>query len=92
MSSEQTGPRYVKHELKIWPEYFDDVQSGEKGFDVRKDDRPFEVGNILLLREFNPNTEEYTGREMAKRIRYILRESEFAGVAPGFCILGLHNL
>ena len=37
----------TQHELKILPEYFVAVRDGIKKFEVRKDDRPFEVGDIL---------------------------------------------
>lgn len=82
--------RHVKHELKIWPQFFDDVRSGEKSFDVRFGDRGFEVGNILFLRELVKETGEYTGRETVKRIRFILRD--FPGLEAGYIVLGLHNL
>lgn len=42
------------HELKIWPEFFDAVDSGKKKFDVRKNDRGFKEGDVLVLREFEP--------------------------------------
>jgi len=42
------------HELKTWPEYFKDVKSGKKSFEIRKDDRDFNKGDVLLLREFKP--------------------------------------
>lgn len=44
------------HELKVWPEYFDALASGEKSFEFRKDDREprFAVGDVLRLREYHP--------------------------------------
>jgi ASC-1-like (ASCH) protein len=43
----------VDHELKILPEYFEAVRSGEKRFELRKNDRNFKVGDWVGLREFN---------------------------------------
>jgi hypothetical protein len=43
-----------KHELKTWPKYFKAVQKGEKTFELRKNDRDFKKGDILILREFVP--------------------------------------
>lgn len=42
------------HELKTWPQYFHAIKEGIKTFEVRKADRDFNVGDILLLREFIP--------------------------------------
>lgn len=44
------------HELKTWPPYFDDVASGVKTVELRReDDRNFEVGDTLILREWDPS-------------------------------------
>jgi len=42
------------HELKIWPEFYHAVLSGEKTFELRKNDRDFHVGDVLHLKEFIP--------------------------------------
>lgn len=47
----------MTHELKIWPEFFQPVLKREKNFEVRRDDdRDFQVGDILHLREWAPCT------------------------------------
>jgi hypothetical protein len=51
------------HELKTWPPYYSAVVNGHKGFEYRKNDRDFSVGDHLNLREWNPDTQEYTGRD-----------------------------
>jgi ASC-1-like (ASCH) protein len=61
----------VKHRLKIWPEYFEAVLSGKKTFEIRKNDRGFRVNDLLLLQEYSPKTEEYTGRELLVQVTYI---------------------
>jgi ASC-1-like (ASCH) protein len=61
----------VKHRLKTWPEYFEAVLSGKKTFEIRKNDRGFQVNDLLLLQEYNPKTEEYTGRELLVEVTYI---------------------
>jgi ASC-1-like (ASCH) protein len=61
----------VKHRLKTWSEYFEAVLSGKKTFEIRKNDRGFQVNDLLLLQEYNPKTEEYTGRELLVEVTYI---------------------
>jgi len=45
----------MKHELKIWPQYYQAVKDGSKTFEVRKNDRGFQKDDLIVLREFNPN-------------------------------------
>ncbi len=37
------------HELKLDIKYFDDVKNGKKNFEIRKNDRNYQVGDILEL-------------------------------------------
>ena len=59
----------MTHELKILPKWFNDVAAGVKNFEVRRNDRPFAVGDKLLLKEWERG--KYTGREIMKEIIYI---------------------
>ena len=60
---------------KIWPEYYDLVASGKKKFELRLADFKVKEGDTLLLEEWDPNTKEYTGRRLEKKVGYILRFS-----------------
>jgi hypothetical protein len=42
------------HDLKSWPLPFMRVRDGVKRFEVRKNDRNFKSGDVVLLREFVP--------------------------------------
>lgn len=81
------------HHLKTWPPYFNAIQSTEKKFELREDDRNFQVGDTLVLREWDPNvyvacSGNYTGREIAALVTYILR-GESWGLAPNKCIMSI---
>lgn len=53
---------------KIWPEYFDDILSGKKKFELRLNDFKVEEGDTMILEEWNPKTESYTGRKTEKKV------------------------
>lgn len=59
------------HSLKIWPEFFQSLKTGKKTWEVRKNDRNFEVGDHLLLREWDTEIGTYTGPFAARVITYV---------------------
>jgi hypothetical protein len=65
-----------KIEKKAWPELFNKVKSGEKKFDVRLNDFNCKVGDILVLREWDPKTKKYTGNVLKKKISFIITTKE----------------
>lgn len=73
------------HELKIDHVYYEASRDGLKTFEIRKNDRDFENGDILILREWDET--HYTGREHYKMITYILQSDEF--LQPGYVCLSL---
>lgn len=78
------------HELKTWPGPFQDMTLGLKEFEVRKNDRNYQPGEILLLKEWHPHT-GYTGREIEAHIKYILTGGQF-GIQEGYVVLGLCSI
>ena len=78
------------HELKIWPACFAAVQAGTKPFDVRENDRNFQIGDLLVLREFEPETEQYTGPALTRWVSYVLHGG--FGLQPNWCVLGFSEL
>lgn len=56
---------------KVRPEYFEKILSGSKTFELRLDDFEIHEGDTLLLREWDPRTKEYTGRELSKKVGFI---------------------
>lgn len=76
----------MQHELKIYPNFFNAIASGKKLFEIRKNDRDFQVGDVILLRE--RDRIKYSGRSLLVRITYKL-DDEFIGLAPGYTALGI---
>jgi hypothetical protein len=60
-----------KHELKSWVGLFEPLLTGAKTHDIRVMDRDFQVGDICLVREWEPIKREYTGRQLYYEITYI---------------------
>jgi len=80
------------HSLKILSEYFNDVKKGIKTFEVRKNDRDYKVGDILILKEWIPGENSieghYTNKNIRKKIVYILEGGKF-GLDNDYVILGI---
>lgn len=77
----------VEHDLKIWPPYFQAVATGLKPWEFRVNDRNYRVGDVLLLREWNPRVQTYTGRFCRRVVTFILPGG--FGVPAGHVIMSL---
>lgn len=82
----------VEHELKTWPEYYEAVVDGSKPFELRKNDRKFFVGDRLRLREYDPQTDLYTGRWCCVVVTYVMRDVERWGLPADMCVMGIRPL
>ena len=80
----------MKHLLKILPEYFEEVVKGTKTFEVRKNDRGFEIGDILILAEYSIPIQSFTGRVIEKKVTYIFKGGSF-GVDKEFVVMSFQN-
>lgn len=84
------------HILKIDPAWYEPLRSGAKPYELRRDDRAYEAGDILLLRETVHSATEmqegaelaYTGRSLVKMVRHVLR-GPLPGITDGHVILSL---
>ncbi len=87
------------HSLKTWPGPFSAVLDGTKTFELRQDDRAYAVGDILILKEYDPSKEcsspwlcvcRFSGREIRKLVTYRCAIAEWVPDAPrGWVVLGL---
>jgi len=83
------NPHAKTHHLKTWPEYFKAIKDGIKTFELRKNDRDFKVGDLLVLEEIDePDsfTGKYTGNAISVRVTYIIKGPMF-GLAERWCIM-----
>jgi hypothetical protein len=93
------------HELKVHFDFWFPLERGEKPFEIRYNDRGFQVGDRLVLRPValtngHDDTSDawvyVTGKngtvpELRRRVTYILRPSQHPGLKDGYVILGLAN-
>jgi hypothetical protein len=92
--SDSVRPR-IEHRVKSWPSFFEATLSGAKTHDVRRmSDRDYQVGDTLRLLEFDPEKEQYTGRELCVRITYITSAKSPCALSdacldPDYCILSV---
>jgi len=73
------------HDVKLGTTFFDDVKTGRKTFELRKNDCGYKEGDTIVLHEYKDGTT--TGRTITKKIVYMLED--FTGLEDGYCILGL---
>lgn len=73
------------HTIKLARMYYEDVKSGKKSFELRKNDRGYKQGDILRMLEYAEG--EWTGREMVVEVTYLLED--YAGLEEGYCIMAL---
>ena len=66
----------MRIEKKCWPIFFEEILEGKKNFELRLADWKCKVDDILVLREWNPKTKNYTGRVVEKKITYILKTKD----------------
>ncbi|KKQ79562.1 MAG: hypothetical protein UT02_C0031G0009 [Parcubacteria group bacterium GW2011_GWC2_38_7] len=66
----------MRIEKKILPEYFKKVVSGDKKFELRLADWECNVGDILILREWDPTKKDYTGASIEKEVSCLIKTKE----------------
>lgn len=78
------------HKLKLVNPFFEDVWSGVKDFEVRKNDRGFKVGDRIQLIEYGA-CQSIEPRYVLKDIKYVLEGGAY-GVEEGYVVLGLKDI
>ena len=75
------------HELKTNTEYFEQTKKGIKPWEIRINDRDYQVGDIVILQEWDVDTKRYTHRVAHGKIIYML--DNFIGLADGYIAFSL---
>jgi hypothetical protein len=83
----------VNHKVKTHPGPFSALWAGEKGHEIRANDRPvkYRVAHIVRLREYDPESDKYSGRAMGviiTHLRFAVGEGVpcSAGLMPGYVV------
>ena len=61
----------MKIAKKVWPQYFEAILSGKKTYELRLADWEGQEGDILVLKEWDPRTKKYTGRQVEREVTYV---------------------
>lgn len=80
----ETGDGRKIHQIRLASMYFDDVVSGKKSFELKKNDRGYKEGDFLEMMEFKDG--KNTGRTVRVLVTYLL--DDYTGLEDGYCIMG----
>ena len=85
------------HEVKSWPHLFEAIMAGQKRHELRRNDRDYRVGDVLILREYLPASGEYSGRQLTVEVTYLTSTSTPCAISDsvlmdGYCILSVRLL
>lgn len=72
------------HHLKIKQEYFLAKLQGVKPFEIRKNDREYQIGDTLVLHELDDQG-KYTGRTINQSVNYLFENPDY--LQEGYLIL-----
>jgi ASC-1-like (ASCH) protein len=84
------------HYLKLHDRYFDAVKNGFKRFEIRKNDRDFRVGDLLILTRFYdkqiPDNPMYVytrdSEKINAKVTYLLKHEDFPdGIPEGYVVM-----
>lgn len=88
----------VIHRVKSWTMFFMGIIDGTRTSDIRLDDRRYCVGDILMLHEFDPVKQEYTGRVQDATITYIQKNKSnpcaisHDAIKDGYAVLSIKTV
>jgi ParB family chromosome partitioning protein len=75
------------HYLKTLQPFFSEVKNGTKTFELRRNDRDFQVGDEVILQEYDLSNNSFSGQEIRAKITYVLKD--WAGLEDGYCVFAI---
>lgn len=85
------------HYVKSWPTFFEPISAGTRTSDIRKKDRPFAIGDTMVLKEFDWQAGRYTGREQEVEITHIISNETPCALSSAvldndYCVLSIRKV
>lgn len=86
----------TEHTLKTDPPAFDAVERGDKTFEVRRDDRGFQKGDVLILEKFDRVKQRHVldtwgnRQTLRRKIKFILTGGQY-GIEPGHVVMAIRK-
>lgn len=78
------------HKVKSHPKPFSQVWDGSKRHEVRINDRGYEQGDGIILEEFNPHTNQFSGRTIEAVVGNVTQGGNFGLPSDICCFTLLH--
>lgn len=78
------------HKIKTWTPYFQDIIDGKKPFEIRLNDRDYQVGDEIHHIEWNSDVQKETGRACWATITYMIKGGVF-GIPDTHCLFAQHT-
>lgn len=72
------------HFIKSWPEFFSQTLAGNKNFEIRFNDRNFQIGDTIVIEEFCNDTQAYSGRRAVAEVTCVIDFQQ----KKGFVVIG----
>jgi len=66
----------MKIEKKVWSEYFQKILDGDKQFELRLADFDCKLGDVLVLKEWDNERKEFTGRSVEKEVTFVFKTKD----------------
>ena len=90
MTTKPKKPEPMRYDmmLRTWPGYFRSIWRGQKRAEIRKNDRNFQVGDRVLLIEWDPATgnQPFPHRDALVEITHMTHDAGIPGVETGYCV------
>ncbi|BDM64559.1 hypothetical protein NFHSH190041_20110 [Shewanella sp. NFH-SH190041] len=80
----------TEHHLKIDPELYNAVRNRTKTAEIRRDDRNYKVGDLLIIYPFDRQSGCRIGDDECRRVVTHKVDGGQFGIEPGYCLLSMN--